>query len=130
MAPRAQRRTTTKGRHRKGAGGRSSDAPDDPITRAHVRKDFKNLGALRSKTIILVTHDVQEAFDMADRILLMDNGRVIQEGTPDELLFHPSGDYVRSFLEEQRFPLEADRIKAGDYPTLIRAFDKFKNRHS
>jgi osmoprotectant transport system ATP-binding protein len=102
----------------------------DPITRSHVRKDFKSLGALRSKTIILVTHDVQEAFDMADRILLMDNGRVIQEGTPDELLFHPSGDYVRSFFEEQRFPLEAGRIKAGDYPTLIRAFDRFKNRHS
>ena len=102
----------------------------DPITRARVRKDFRNLGALRSKTIILVTHDVQEAFERADRILLMDNGRVIQEGTPDELLFHPSGDYVRSFLEEQRFPLEAGRIKAGDYPTLIRAFDQFKNRHS
>ena len=102
----------------------------DPITRARVRKDFKNLGELHSKIIILVTHDVQEAFEMADRILLMDNGRVIQEGTPDELLFHPSGDYVRSFLEEQRFPLEASRINTGDYPSLIRAFDQFKNRQS
>jgi len=102
----------------------------DPITRARVRKDFKNLDELRSKTIILVTHDVQEAFEMADRILLMDNGKLIQEGTPDELLFHPAGDYVRSFLEDQRFPLEVSRIKAGDYPSLIRAFDQFKNRQS
>jgi osmoprotectant transport system ATP-binding protein len=100
----------------------------DPITRAHVRSDFKKLEELRTKTIILVTHDVQEAFEMADRILLMDNGRVIQEGTPDELLFHPAVDYVRSFLEEQRFPLEASRIEAGDYPSLIRAFDQYKNR--
>ena len=102
----------------------------DPITRARVRKDFKNLEELRSKTIILVTHDVQEAFDLADRILLMDDGSVIQEGTPDDLLFHPSGQYVRNFFEEQRFPLEASRIKAGDYPALIRSFDQFKNRPS
>jgi len=100
----------------------------DPITRARVRTDFKKLPALRSKTIVLVTHDVQEAFDLADRILLMDNGKMIQEGTPDQLLFQPSSRYVRDFLEEQRFSLEASRIEAGDYPALIRSFDQFKNR--
>ena len=100
----------------------------DPITRAAVKKDFKELDELRSKTIILVTHDVQEAFELADRIFLMDNGRIIQAGTPDQLLFEPAGDYVRTFFEEQRFPLEADRITAADYPALIRAFDNFKNR--
>lgn len=102
----------------------------DPITRARVRKDFSKLSELRSKTIVMVTHDVQEAFEMADRIFLLDNGRLIQEGTPDDLLFHPSGPFVRSFLEEQRFQLEAGRIKAGDYPALIRAFDQFKNRQA
>lgn len=101
----------------------------DPITRAAVKKDFKDLDELRTKTIILVTHDVQEAFELADRIFLMDKGRVIQEGTPDQLLFEPAEEYVRTFFEGQRFPLEAARIKAGDYPALIRAFDKFKNRH-
>ena len=101
----------------------------DPITRAAVKKDFKELDELRSKTIILVTHDVQEAFELADRIFLMDKGRIIQAGTPDQLLFEPAEEYVRTFFEEQRFPLEAARIKAGDYPALIRAFDKFKNRH-
>jgi ABC-type proline/glycine betaine transport system ATPase subunit len=60
----------------------------------------------------------------------MDNGAVIQEGTPDALLFHPSGQYVRNFFEAQRFSLEASRIEAGDYPALIRSFDQFKNRHS
>ena len=102
----------------------------DPITRSNVRRDFRELDELRSKTIILVTHDIQEAFELADRILLMDKGRIIQEGTPDELLFKPAGDYVRQFLAEQRFQLEAERIPAGDYPALIRAFDHFKTKES
>lgn len=102
----------------------------DPITRSNVRKDFRELDELRSKTIILVTHDIPEAFELADRILLMDKGRIIQEGTPDELLYHPSAQYVRRFLEEQRFQLEAQRIAAGDYPALIRAFDHFKTKES
>lgn len=102
----------------------------DPITRSNVRKDFKELDELRSKTIVLVTHDIQEAFELADRILLMDKGRIVQQGTPDELLFNPKGDYVRQFLQEQRFQLEAERIAPGDYPALIRAFDHFKTRES
>ena len=102
----------------------------DPITRARVKKDFKELDELRLKTMILVTHDVQEAFELADRIFLMDGGRIIQEGTPEDLLYRPATAYVRNFIEAQRFQLEADRIKPGDYPTLIRAFDHFKNSQS
>ncbi len=98
----------------------------DPITRANVRKDFKELDELRQTTIILVTHDVQEAFELADRIFLMDKGRVVQEGTPDQLLFEPAGEYARDFFEAQRFQLEAARIGAADYPALIRAFDHFR----
>ncbi|HET6254210.1 MAG TPA: ATP-binding cassette domain-containing protein [Puia sp.] len=98
----------------------------DPITRASVRKDFKELDELRSTTIILVTHDVQEAFELADRIFLMDKGVIVQQGTPDQLLFEPGGEYARDFFEEQRFQLEAARIGAADYPALIRAFDHFR----
>jgi osmoprotectant transport system ATP-binding protein len=98
----------------------------DPITRASVRKDFKELDELRSTTIVLVTHDVQEAFELADRIFLMDKGAIVQQGTPDQLLFQPGGEYARDFFEEQRFQLEAARIGAADYPALIRAFDHFR----
>jgi osmoprotectant transport system ATP-binding protein len=98
----------------------------DPITRASVRKDFKELDELRSTTIVLVTHDVQEAFELADRIFLMDKGAIVQQGTPDQLLFQPGGEYARDFFEEQRFQLEAARIGAADYPALIRAFDQFR----
>ena len=98
----------------------------DPITRASVRRDFKKLDELRSTTIVLVTHDVQEAFELADRIFLMDKGTIVQQGTPDQLLFEPAGDYARNFFEEQRFQLEAGRIGETDYPALIKAFDHFR----
>jgi osmoprotectant transport system ATP-binding protein len=78
----------------------------DPITRTHVRNDFKNLEEFKKKTIVLVTHDVQEAFELADRICLMDKGKVVQTGTPVELLFKPANDFVQKFFDEQRLQLE------------------------
>jgi len=100
----------------------------DPITRASVKKDFKQLDELKNKTIVLVTHDVQEAFELGQRICLMDKGRIIQSGRPEDLLFRPSDNYVRDFFEDQRFQLEASVIGPRDYDTLIRAFDHFKNK--
>jgi osmoprotectant transport system ATP-binding protein len=78
----------------------------DPITRTHVRNDFKNLEEFKKKTIVLVTHDVQEAFELADRICLMDKGKIIQTGTPAALLFKPVNDFVRQFFDDQRLQLE------------------------
>lgn len=78
----------------------------DPITRTHVRNDFKNLDEFKKKTIVLVTHDVQEAFDLAGRICLMDKGKIVQTGTPTELLFKPANDFVKDFFNEQRLQLE------------------------
>jgi osmoprotectant transport system ATP-binding protein len=78
----------------------------DPITRTHVRNDFKHLEEFKKKTIVLVTHDVQEAFELADRICLMDKGKIVQVGTPTELLFKPANDFVKSFFDEQRLQLE------------------------
>lgn len=78
----------------------------DPITRTKVRNDFKNLEEFKKKTIVLVTHDVQEAFELADRICLMDKGKIVQTGTPTELLFKPANDFVKDFFNEQRLQLE------------------------
>jgi osmoprotectant transport system ATP-binding protein len=102
----------------------------DPITRSSVQKDFKKLDELKNKTIILVTHDVQEAFGLADRIFLLDKGKIVQAGRPDELLFRPASEYVRTFFEDQRFQLEARLIEPTDTTSLIRAFTHFKNRPS
>jgi osmoprotectant transport system ATP-binding protein len=75
----------------------------DPITRTSVKKDFKELDELRSKTTVLVTHDIQEAFELADRIFLMDGGRIIQEGTADDLFDRPATRYVKDFFKDQRY---------------------------
>ncbi len=78
----------------------------DPITRTKVRNDFKNLEEFKKKTIVLVTHDVQEAFELADRICLMDKGKIVQTGTTTELLFKPANEFVQKFFDEQRLQLE------------------------
>lgn len=86
----------------------------DNITRAGIRKEFLLLDELVKKTIIMVTHDVQEAFEMGDRICLMDKGVIKQIGTPEELLFHPANDFVSGFFEEQRLQLELKSVLLSD----------------
>lgn len=102
----------------------------DPITRASVKKDFSQLDELKSKTIMLVTHDVQEAFELADRIFLLDKGKIVQAGRPEELLFQPANEFVRTFFEDQRFQLEVRLMEPDDHASLIRAFTHFKHKSS
>ena len=77
----------------------------DNITRTQLQDDFLNLDHLDDKTILLVTHDVQEAFKLADRIVLLDDGEVQQHGTPAELLQSPKNDKVKEFLKNDQFIL-------------------------
>ncbi len=86
----------------------------DNVTRSKIHAEFKALDELKRKTIIMVTHDVQEAFELGDRICLMDKGKIVQAGTPVELLFNPKNDFVRGFLQEQRLQLEFKTIKMRD----------------
>ncbi|RZK52161.1 MAG: ATP-binding cassette domain-containing protein, partial [Hymenobacter sp.] len=78
----------------------------DPITRAAVRRDFRELDELRRKTVVLVTHDVQEAFELADRIMLLNSGRIQQLGSPRDLLLNPANDFVRSFFRAENLALQ------------------------
>ena len=71
----------------------------DPITRDRIRTEFSELDEFKKKTIIMVTHDVQEAFTLATRVCLMDQGRIVQMGTPDQLRERPANDFVRTFLK-------------------------------
>jgi osmoprotectant transport system ATP-binding protein len=86
----------------------------DNVTRAKIHAEFKALDELKRKTIIMVTHDVQEAFELGDHICLMDNGEIIQDGNPAELLFNPVNDFVRGFLQDQRLQLEFRTIRLYD----------------
>lgn len=86
----------------------------DPITRNIVRSDFMALDELKQKTIVLVTHDVNEAFIMGTRICLMHEGNIAQLGTPADLLFTPANDFVRAFFDEQRLQLELRIVRIAD----------------
>lgn len=89
----------------------------DPVTRARVRKEFRTLDEINNKTVIIVTHDVQEAFELGTYICLMDKGIVQQVGTPKELLFSPANKFVETFFDEQRFSLELQALKIADVIT-------------
>lgn len=71
----------------------------DPITRVKIRKEFLSLEELREKTIVMVTHDVQEAFEMGDKIALFHEGRIIQNAPPESILKHPANTFVKDFIE-------------------------------
>lgn len=86
----------------------------DNVTRGSIRKEFKDLEELKRKTIVMVTHDVQEAFELADRICLMDKGEIMQIGTPKELLLNPLNDFSRKFLDGERLALEFKMIRISD----------------
>src|ERR1700722_15617391 len=86
----------------------------DNVTRSKIHAEFLALDELKRKTIIMVTHDVQEAFELGDRICLMDKGKIVQDDTPYELLFNPVNDFVRDFLQDQRLQLEFKTTRLYD----------------
>jgi osmoprotectant transport system ATP-binding protein len=91
----------------------------DPITRAAVRRDFRELDELRRKTVVLVTHDVTEAFELADRIMLLNNGKIQQLGPPRELLLHPASDFVRSFFQAEQLALQLRTITLAEVQPFL-----------
>lgn len=74
----------------------------DPITREQLQDELIRLNEDLHKTIIFVTHDMDEALKIADQIIVMQDGKVIQQGKPDQILRHPANDFVREFLGEKR----------------------------
>lgn len=86
----------------------------DPVTRASIRKEFVDLDELNQKTIVMVTHDIEEAFELGDKICLMDRGRIQQIGTPAELLLNPANGFVRNFFGSERLVLEMKALHVAD----------------
>jgi len=76
----------------------------DPITRSELQEDLRAAFRRLRKTVLLVTHDLGEAAFFADRVVLLRAGRVLQEGSVDDLLRRPADDYVRRFVSAQRGP--------------------------
>ena len=74
----------------------------DPVTRAHLQDQFLTLKREIGKTIVFVTHDVDEAVRLGDRICVLGGGAVQQYAAPEEVLRHPANDFVASFVGEGR----------------------------
>jgi osmoprotectant transport system ATP-binding protein len=70
----------------------------DPMTREVLQDEVKNLQQKLNKTIVFVTHDMGEALKLADIIIFMEAGRIVQMASPEEMLEHPASGLVRSFL--------------------------------
>lgn len=78
----------------------------DPITRNQLQRWLRGIQAEVHKTIVFVTHDINEAFLLGDRIVLMNEGAIEQNGTPAELLREPASDFVKKFIGDE-FALQA-----------------------
>lgn len=74
----------------------------DPITRDSLQDEFKKLQRELDKTIVFVTHDMDEAIKLADRIVIMRDGEIVQADTPEEILRNPANDFVEEFLGKER----------------------------
>jgi len=75
----------------------------DPITRVQLQDEFLKLEEQVKKTVIFVTHDMDEAVRLADKIAIMDDGQLHQYATPMEILKHPADDFVAQFMGGDRF---------------------------
>ena len=70
----------------------------DPMTRRSLQLEIKRLQQKLNKTIVFVTHDMDEALDLADLIVFLDRGNIVQAAAPEEMLEHPATQQVRDFL--------------------------------
>ncbi len=82
----------------------------DPITREALADDYRTLHGALQLTTVMITHDLLEAVLLADRIAVMQDGRIVDEGTPHELLTASKHDYVRDLMAKPR--RQADRVAA------------------
>ena len=70
----------------------------DPLIRTEMQDELVKLQRDSRRTVVFISHDLDEAMRIGDRIAIMEGGRVVQVGTPDEILKNPADDYVRSFF--------------------------------
>ena len=82
----------------------------DPVTRRAIRADLAALPEWPATTVVLVTHSVEEAFAVCTRVAVMDAGRVVQLGTPAELLARPASAFVRDLVGAAGRPAYADYL--------------------
>ncbi|MDR5587988.1 MULTISPECIES: ABC transporter ATP-binding protein [Clostridium] len=86
----------------------------DPITRLQLQDELIDLQSKLRKTIVFVTHDMDEAIRIADKICIMNGGRIIQYDTPENILKNPCNDFVSEFIGKNRIWSSPEFIKVKD----------------
>lgn len=93
----------------------------DPILRKQLQKEFLKIKKEINRTIVFVTHDIEEAFILGDRIAIMDQAKLVQVGPPEELIFNPVNDLVADIVDSQRKFKHMDTLNVKD---LMSPFDE------
>lgn len=110
----------------------------DPITRVGLQDELINLHSLLKKTIVFVTHDMDEAIKISDMICIMKDGEVLQYDTPENILKNPMNEFVSDFVGKNRIWTSPEFIKAEDImienpitcftnTTLLRCMEKMRS---
>ncbi len=86
----------------------------DEITRRHLQDELKELHAELGKTIVFVTHDIEEAIKLGTTIVLLSDGKVIQAGDREEIIFHPNSDFAERFFGIKNFSAYLTVTKVGE----------------
>lgn len=82
----------------------------DPITREELQEELKELFNKLGKTVVLVTHDLSEAMNLSNKIILLNEGKIAQEGHMDELLMNPADEFVKRFVRAQKFQIRNTNV--------------------
>lgn len=87
----------------------------DPINRLRLQKEFRQIQRRLGKTVVFVTHDIDEAILLGDRICIMNHGRVVSLDTPENVVLHSKDDFVDSFFKGEGILTILSRKNVGDY---------------
>lgn len=111
----------------------------DPITRSQLQDELLFLQAKLKKTIVFVTHDMDEAVKLADRICIMKDGMIVQYDTPEQIMKNPVNDYVANFVGKNRIWANPQYIIARDIMidafavpeelSCLKAIDQMRHKH-
>ncbi|WP_188455599.1 ABC transporter ATP-binding protein [Virgibacillus oceani] len=93
----------------------------DPISREQLQHDIRSLQKEIKKTIVFVTHDMDEAMAIGDRVCLMKAGEIVQIDSPQQLILHPANQFVRDFIGERKSPWQTavDVIANQSFKNII-----------
>lgn len=72
----------------------------DPLIRREIQLELLSIQSKLQKTIIFITHDINEAFKLGDRVAVMKDGKIVQIGTPEEIITNPSDEYIEDFVKD------------------------------